>query len=136
MNRKTLYSVWGGLFIVCAGLGFIHEPTGFLKALMVMLSLAHFVPGCILIVKGEKQDLRQVRNLSIGSLTATLVFLIANFLSYASTVAMGNVLYGFLVVVSSPMVCSQYWALSLFFWACLMISSISKLRKLKKVPEA
>lgn len=132
MNRKALYIVWGGLFIVCALLGFIHEPTGILKALMVLLALGHFVPGCILTVKGGMQDLRLVRNLSIGSLVVTLVFLIANFLSYASSETVGNVLYGFLIVVSSPMVCSQYWAFSLFLWACLMIGSISKLRKIKK----
>ena len=38
-------------------------------------------------------------------------------------------LFAVLIVVSSPMVCSGYWALSLFLWACLLIVSHSLLRK-------
>ena len=59
----------------------------------------------------------------------TLLALVLNVLSAMGTVTMGNVLFAVLIVVSSPMVCSGYWALSLFLWACLLIVSHSLLRK-------
>ena len=62
-------------------------------------------------------------------LTAALLALVLNVLSAMGTVTMGNVLFAVLIVVSSPMVCSGYWALSLFLWACLLIVSHSLLRK-------
>ena len=37
--------------------------------------------------------------------------------------------FAVLIVVSSPMVCSGYWALSLFLWACLLMVSHSLLKK-------
>ena len=58
-----------------------------------------------------------------------LLALVLNVLSAMGTVTMGNALFGVLIVVSSPMVCSGYWALSLFLWACLLIVSHSLLRK-------
>jgi len=36
------------------------------------------------------------------------------------------VLHIMLVIVSSPMVCSGNWALSLFLWACLLVASLRK----------
>ena len=81
MSKKLLFALWGGLFILCAGLGFI--------------------PGFS-------------QNVSAGA---------------QAVLTMGNVLFAVLIVVSSPMVCSGYWALSLFLWACLLIVSHSLLRK-------
>ena len=43
--------------------------------------------------------------------------------------ALGNVLHYILVVVSSPMIASGHWALSLFLWACLLMVSLKQLRK-------
>jgi hypothetical protein len=39
------------------------------------------------------------------------------------------VLYALLVIISSPMICGQYWVLSLFGWSWLMFDCISKLRR-------
>ena len=64
-----------------------------------------------------------------AALGLTLLALVLNVLSAMGTVTMGNVLFAVLIVVSSPMVCSGYWALSLFLWACLLIVSHSLLRK-------
>ena len=129
MNKKTLFALWGGLFLLCAGLGFISEPTGVLKALMVILSVALFVPGLLLIRAGGRNTLKLVRNLAIASLALTLVLLIGNFLSIAASETVGTILYNILIVVSCPMVCGQYWALSLFLWAYLMIAAMTKLKK-------
>lgn len=134
MNQKYLFALWGGLFALCAALGFIPQPAGALKVLMTLLSLAFFAPGALLLYHSRRTGNRLiavlVRNLSAASLILTAVLIIMNFLSALGSTFWGNVLYSVLVIVSSPMVCSQYWALSLFFWACLMISA-TKLAKKK-----
>ena len=87
--------------------------------------------GCADGAKKEKdaRTLKLVRGISLLSLGLTLLALVLNVLSAMGTVTMGNVLFAVLIVVSSPMVCSGYWALSLFLWACLLIVSHSLLRK-------
>lgn len=129
MSNKTLYFIWGGLFIFCGLLGFIPEPAGLLKVLMVVSSLVFFVPGGMLLYLSKKSgDLRTigiVRNLSLISLGVTLLLLVLNFLSGNASAAVGDFLYGLLVMLSAPMVCSQYWFMSLFLWACLLMTSLS-----------
>lgn len=129
MSNKTLYLIWGGLFIFCGLLGFIPEPAGLVKALMVLSSVVFFVPGGLLLYSGKKEgDFRTigiVRNLSLISLGVTLLLLVLNFLSGHASNAVGDFLYGLLVFLSSPMICSQYWFLSLFLWACLLMTSLS-----------
>lgn len=133
MNKKICFALWGGLFAVCAGLGFIPEATGFLKALLVLLAIGCFVPAFGLLhlsaKTGDRHTLALIRNLSALSLALTVALLVANFLSVLGSELLGDILYYMLVIVSSPMVCSQYWALSLFLWACLMIASFNALRK-------
>ena len=133
MSKKTLYTAWGGMFILCACLGFIPEPEGLLKALMVLASILFFLPPALLLraaVKaGDKHTLRLIRSLSILSLAGTLVLLIGNILSALGSELLGNVLHVVLGIVSSPMFCGQYWAVSLFLWACLMVFSISRLAR-------
>lgn len=129
MRNKTLYAAWAVLFALCAGLGFIPEPQGFGKAVLVILSLAFFVPPFLLLRQGSRNTRVLVRNLSALSLGLTLALLVLNFLSVQLPVAVGDMLYGMLVMVSSPMVCSQFWALSLFLWACLLFTAVSKLKQ-------
>ena len=127
MNPKYLFALWGGLFALCAALGFIPQPTAALKVLMTLLSLAFFIPGAMLLHQNRNRGNRflavLVRNLSAASLILTALLIIVNFLSAFASAFWGNVFYSILIIVSSPMVCSQYWALSLFLWACLMITA-------------
>ena len=129
MSNKTLYYIWGGLFIFCGLLGFIPQPEGIVKVLMVVASLVFFVPGGLLLYLGKKEGnygtIAVVRNLAIISLAVTLFLLVMNFLSGKASAAMGDFLYGLLVMLSAPMVCSQYWFLPLFLWACLLMTAIS-----------
>lgn len=130
MTKKGIYALWAGLFIVCAGLGFIPEPTGGLRLLLTGLSVLFFVPPAML-VYGSKKDgdhhtRKLVRNLSALSLLLTLVLLVGNFLAAMHAETLGLVLHYLLIIVSSPMVCSGYWALSLFLWACLLTASMQK----------
>lgn len=135
MNNKTLYTVWGILFILCALLGFIPQPEGLLKAFLVLLSIVFFVPGSILLYRavktGDNQCISLIRMLSLISLGATLVLLVLNFLSASAPEAAGDFLYGLLVVISAPMICSQYWIISLFLWACLLMTCQSLIKKRK-----
>lgn len=127
MKSQFLYALWGALFILCAGLGFIPEPAGVLRVLLTGLSILFFLPPAVLVWKGRREKDRQtlmlVRNISIVSLGLSVGLLIANFLMAFRSELLGDILHGVLVVVSSPMICSGHWAMSLFFWACLLISS-------------
>jgi len=136
MRKQTLFLIWGGMFILCGLLGFIPEPEGLIKALMVLSSVCFFIPGAVLLYQGcryhDRKQIQLLRNLSLISLSATLVLLVLNFLSVTASDAAGDFLYGILVIVSSPMICCQYWFLSLFLWACLLVSSLSALSKEKR----
>ena len=127
MRSQFLYALWGALFILCAGLGFIPEPAGVLRVLLTGLSILFFLPPAVLVWKGRREKDRMalslVRNLSIASLSLSVLLIIANFLTVFRSELLGDILHGVLVVVSSPMICSGHWAMSLFFWACLLISS-------------
>ena len=130
MKNQFLYALWGALFILCAGLGFIPEPAGALSVLLTGLSILFFLPPAVLVWKGRREKDRQglmlVRNLSIVSLGLSATLIIANFLVAFRSELLGDILHGVLVVVSSPMICSGHWAMSLFFWACLLIASLKK----------
>ena len=128
MKYRFLYALWGALFILCAGLGFIPEPVGALKVLLTGVSLLFFLPPAVLVWQSRREKNRAVlalvRNLSIASLSLSALLIIANFLTAFRSELLGNILHGVLVVVSSPMICSGHWAMSLFFWACLLIGGL------------
>ena len=129
MQNKLLFPLWGVLFIICAGLGFIPESSWALTAAAVLF----FVPPAMILYRSGKQGqsgpVKLVCWLSALSLVLTLVLLIANVLSVTASEAAGTALYRLLVIVSAPMVCSGYWALSLFLWACLLVAGLRLLRK-------
>ena len=127
MKQKNWYLLWGALYILCAGLGFIPHPEGFLYYFLMGIGIAFFVPGGVLLYRalkaGDKKELRRLRTLSIASLTATLIMMLLNILSVGAGDLAGNMVYALLILVSSPMVCSQLWMLSLFLWACLLVAN-------------
>ena len=131
MNHKLLFALWGVLFIICAGLGFMPVHSGW----MSLVSLLFFLPPVALLYRAGKQGdracIKLIKLLSGASLVLTLVLLIGNVLSVAASEAVGTALYYLLVIVSAPMVCSGYWALRLFLWACLLSASLRQLRARK-----
>lgn len=135
MKKKYLFALWGGLFTLCAAFGFVSNPGTALKILMTLLSVAFFIPGALLLRQaaqtGDRNTAALVRNLAAASLLLTLVLIVSNFFSVLGGERLGNILYSILVIVSSPMVCSGYWVLSLFLWACLMIGAMQILRQKK-----
>ena len=133
MNKKLLFTLWGVLFGICAGLGFIHQPGTAVMILGYLFAFGFFgVGGFILWQARESRDratITLVRNLSLASLITTSILLVANFLSVFASQGLGNFLHYVLIIVSSPMLCAPSWAVSLFLWACLMVASQNLLKK-------
>lgn len=130
MNKKLLYALWGCLFILCAGLGFIPEPEGALRGVLTALSLLFFLPPALILYRarktGDPADRRLIRNLAGMSLGLTVVLLVLSFLTAFGSERLGQVLHHMLTIVAAPMICSGHWALSLFLWACLLMGSLRK----------
>ena len=122
MNKKLLFVLWGVLFAVTAALGFLPRQNG----LTLAVALLFFLPPALLLWKKERETTLLIRNLAALSLGLTLVTLILNFILAVSSETLGNVLHGILTVVSAPMICSGYWVLSLFLWACLLMVSLKQ----------
>ena len=142
MSKKMWFLLWGGLFVLCAALGFLPEPVcaptedggvWWLRVVMTILSVVYFLPPAVLLHQAGKEKnvpMQQlIRNLSALSLGLTLVMLILNFWSALGPEILGSVLHYVLVVVSTPMICSGQWALSLFLWACMLMVSLRQLRR-------
>ena len=136
MKNRTLAYLWGALFGLCAGLGFIPEPVGFWKVLSVLCAVLFFVPPVWLAARATLQKNRaliiQLTRLSACSLGLTLVVLVLNFLCVTAGEGLGDFLYGVLVVVSTPMICSHFWVGSLFAWAYLLFFSLFQLKDIPK----
>ena len=129
MSNTVLYALWGGLYALCAGLGFVTEPGPALRLLMILLSVALFIPPFLLNRKGNRRTRLLVRNLSAVWLVATAILLPGNILSVLASEALGNFLHGLLTILSSPLVCCDSWALAIFLWACVFFDARTKLKK-------
>lgn len=128
MKDTTLLLIWGLLGALCAGLGFIPEPAGFGKWVLVLLALLFFLPGAVLLLRGIRREDRKavvrIRRISLASLGLTLLLLMGNLLSVDGSQLLGDLAYGLLALVSVPMLCGQYWWMSLFLWGALLTASL------------
>lgn len=136
MKKYTsLWIAWGILYVVCTALAFIPNPPGALYGIMVLLAVAFFLPPALVLYRAIPREhwsaVRFVRNLSFIILALTLVAIILNLLSIGASKTVGDVLYGLLIVVSSPVVCGQSWIIGLFGWALLWTVSRINLKKAK-----
>lgn len=133
MKKNSLFSAWGILFIICAGLGFIPDAQGALRIFLTIVSLLFFVPPFWLLLDarrtGDKECLRVLRLISALSLGLTAALLIGSILAAVRSEFMGIFMHVLLTILSTPMMASNLWALSLFLWACLLFGSISALKK-------
>ena len=130
MKNKYLYAAWGVLYVLCAGLGFLGEATGFAKAALVFAAVVFFVPPVLLLVQarksGDRRPVLLIRILSLSVLVLTTVLIVITFLCATGPALLGGILHVLLILFSCPMLCGQYWALSLFFWACLLFATFRK----------
>ena len=134
MSRKgTLALAWGSLYVICMVFGFIETQNGLLQAIFALFSIGFFVPPGILLYEAvgakDLKTVRCIRYISITSLVLTVLTFVGNLLTLPASEAVGNRMYGLLVVVSTPMVSSQLWVMSLFLWACLLMGSFFKKNK-------
>lgn len=133
MKNKILWAVWAVLYVACVALGTVTDPQGLGKGLLVGLGVAFFIPGGLLLYRGvktgDKKTVFAIRYMALGSLLLTVCTLVATYLSADGSAASGMVLQGLLTLVSAPMLCIQYWVLSLFLWACLLFGSFSLKKK-------
>ena len=129
MKTKNLWLVWLYLFGFSCVLGFIPNPDGLVKALLLLLGVGFFVPGALLLKQGSRKTVGWILLISAASLVLTTVSVILNFASALMKPIWGTVLYILMGIVSTPMLCSQIWVISLFGWACLLVVSILKLTK-------
>lgn len=127
MKQRILFIIWIVLYGICAGLGFVAQPTDAQSVAMTVLSLLFFVPGFLLLVDAilgkSKKLLLALRIISIVSLSLTVLVFIANLASAAASEAVGDALYTVLLLVSAPMSTIGFDLLSLFLWACLLFST-------------
>lgn len=136
MKEKIAYGIWACLYILCVGLGFVSNPQGFGKVILVATAVIFFLPGGWILYEGQKQGdkkmLKRLRIVCICSLSLTMVALVAMFLAVnASELAYENV-WDVLALVSAPMLCMQYWPVSWFLWACLLMGTLCKSNNCKK----
>jgi len=128
MKNRTLYILWAILFALCALLGFFRETVTEGKWLMTLLSVVFFAPPAALLWRARKTKDEHtrllIRDLSGASLGLTLVLLVANFLSVMGSPWLGTVLDALLTILTTPMVVSGYWALSIFLWAFLFLAAV------------
>ena len=130
MKKILLYIVWGCMAALCIGLGTLEATELLLQIPLTVLAVMFFVPGGILlydaITEHDRKEVLRIRWISIVSLSLTLVTMIAFILTAAVGAAAADILYDILILVSCPMICGQYWLVSLFLWACLLSGSFIK----------
>ena len=124
MKKKLLYILWGCMAVLCIGLGTLETEDLLLQIPLAALSVMFFVPGGFLlydaITGGDRKEVLRIRWISIASLALTVISLLAFTMTAAVGAAAADLLYDVLILVSCPMVCSQYWLISLFLWSCLL----------------
>ena len=136
MNNQKISMIWAFLYGACAALGFIPNPVGALSGFMIVLSVAFFIPPAVLVYRSIKNRdflmLKKIRYLSLIWLGLTTVMVSLNFLSVEASEAAGKVLYWLLILVSSPMICSQTWIVPIFLWSCLLTVCLQYREKKEK----
>ena len=137
LKEKGLWlAIWAVMYLLCAVLGFLPPQEGGNRVLLVILALLFFAPpGWVLwlsLHSGDLQTIKRLLLLSAVSLGSTMVLIVLNFLSVLGPDWLGDFLYFLLIALSAPMLCGQYWVLSLTLWAILLWSSLLAWRHLQK----
>ena len=114
-----------------AVLGFVFpDAAGAGRIVLALTAAVFFVPPWLILnrAKGEKKahHIRLLRWLCVGSLVLTAVLLVLNLRSAGLGPALGQALNAALIIVSAPMVCSNFFALPIFLWGCLLADTFRK----------
>ena len=132
-KTKKLWIIWAAAYVMCTVCAFFPVAQGALTGLFLLLSLGFFVPPGFLIYEAVQNKrpkiLKMIRNLSIISLSLTLLTILLNFVAFEASKAWGLVLHWLLILVATPMICAQVWVVGLFGWAMLLFTSLTYLKK-------
>lgn len=132
VDYSILYTLWAVMFLLTAALGFLFPAvTGAAERVALCLTaVLFFLPPWAIVAKAKaeenKKHVRIVRYLSISSILLTIVLLCANLMSAGMSEAMGNALNAALIIISAPMVCSNFFVLPLFLWGALLMGTFGK----------
>ncbi|MBR5021779.1 MAG: hypothetical protein IKY18_01050 [Oscillospiraceae bacterium] len=135
MKKKTVvYVVWAVWYLICLFLSLGKPPVGWAKAPFVLVGLLFFVPPFYLlyISKKDAKTIKLVRTISIVSIATFVVLYALNLMSVNWSVTAGRVLYYLMVVFCAPIMCGQFFAVSLYLWGCLLWACVLMLRKLNR----
>ena len=132
LSYKTLYSAWAILFALTAVLGFIFpqaEGAGAKIALLVIAAV-FFLPPWVILRKTRAEGRRfhawLIGFLSMASIVLTVVLLVLNLMSAMWSEQLGIALNAALVIISAPMVASNFYALPLFLWGMLLAAAFRR----------
>ena len=126
LSYKTLYIAWAGMFVLTAALGFAFPEVenGWGRFGLALVAVLFFLPPGLVLdrakAEGHRFHVRLVGFLALGSLLLTVVLLALTLISFIWSDVLANALYAALVIVSSPMICSNCYAISLFLWGTLI----------------
>ena len=126
LSYKTLYIAWAVMFVLTAALGFAFPEmeNGWGRVGLALIAVLFFLPPGMVLdqakAAGHRFHVRLVGFLALGSLLLTVVLLALTLISFIWSDALANALYAALVIVSSPMICSNCYAISLFLWGTLL----------------
>ena len=126
LSYKTLYIAWAVMFVLTTALGFAFPEVenGWAKFGLGLVAVLFFLPPALVLAQakaaGHRFHVRLVGFLALGSLLLTVVLLALTLISFIWSDALANALYAALVIVSSPMICSNLYAISLFLWGTLL----------------
>ena len=126
LSYKPLYIAWAMMFALTAALGFAFPEVenGWARFGLALVAILFFLPPGLVLAQakaaGHRFHVRLVGYLALGSLLLTVVLLALTLISFIWSDALANALYAALVIVSSPMICSNLYAISLFLWGTLL----------------
>ena len=126
ISYKTLYIAWAVMFVLTAALGFAFPEVenGWGRFGLALVAVLFFLPPGLVLdrakAEGHRFHVRLVGFLALGSLLLTVVLLALTLISFIWSDVLANALYAALVIVSSPMICSNCYAISLFLWGTLI----------------
>ena len=132
LSYKSLYIAWAVLFALTAVLGFVFpnaEGAGAKLALLVIAAV-FFLPPWVILRKtraeGRRFHARLIGFLAVASIVLTAALLVLNLMSPLWGESVGIALNAALVIVSAPMVCSNFYALPLFLWGMLLAAAFKR----------
>lgn len=132
LSYKMLYIAWAILFALTVVLGFLFpeaEGAG-AKIALLLTAAVFFLPPWLILRKSRKEGRRfhgwLIGFLAMASIVLTLVLLVLNLMSPMWNEQIGIALNAALVIISAPMVCSNFYVLPLFLWGMLLAGAFKR----------